>query len=845
MGKASRLKAERRRLRKAQMAEAAGPESPRPRRARRRTGSFLTAADLRSDFPYHVALGILSLAALVVGSYYPALMAGFIWDDVIFSEAKPVMEWSGLRDIWFAPKSLEKEAHYWPVVFTSFWLEHKLWGLEPAGYHAVNILLQLTNTLILWRLLLRLGVPGAWLVAAVFAVHPLHVESVAWAIERKDLLSGLFYMAAVLAWLRFVEDGHVGRYLLALGLFVVSLLSKTVTVTLPAALLILHWWKRGRVTFDDGLRLLPFFVIGLAITYADISYYMSREIVDFSYTLVERALIAAQALWFYVGKILWPLGLAVIYPHWDVGVANPVAWGYLAAAVALAAALWWGRRRFGRGPLAGALFFLVTLSPVLGFIDFGYMQFSFVADRFQYLAGIGVLAVLIGAAAHWAGNWPEMARRGAWAAALAVVVGLGALSWQQARIYRDEITFFNHIISYNPEALDVYHNLGKAYQDAGLYEEALEAARTAIRHRPDFGGAYGNLGLALKHLGRLQEAEDALRRGWEINPRIATVMQNLAEVLRLQGRYEESLVWYDKVIELDHDFVLAHAAKGDALHVLGRNEEALATLKKALALQPDMGQANVMHFLIGEVEQRLGRTEAAIRHYRQSLHLDPSLMKARMGLLNLLALEQRHAEVEQQIQVLQSLGQGDLGKLHVADTLREQGQYDQAIEWYDRTIEQNPGIMHAYAGRGGALFDLGRHEEVLDSMGRALALQPDSKTVPILRSIMGQAAQELGREEEAAEQYERALQVDPHHETSLELLALVRFKQERYEEALKLYQTHAELYPDKAYTHVNKGITLFRLGRNDEARESLETGLSLDPTLGMAQTVLDLIRKSP
>ena len=845
MGKASRGKAEKRRLKEAQTAEAVRPDDPAPVQARRKAGSFLTVADPRSDFPYHIALGILLLVALVVGSYYPALMAGFIWDDVIFSETRPVKEWSGLWDIWFAPTSLEKEGHYWPVVFTSFWLEHKLWGMEPAGYHAVNILLQLANTLVLWRLLLRLGVPGAWLIAAVFAVHPLHVESVAWVIERKDLLSGLFYMTAVLAWLRFMEDGRGGRYLLALGLFVVSLLSKTVVVTLPAALLILHWWKRGRVTFDDGLRLLPFFVIGLAITYADISYYMSREIVDFGYTLVERVLIAAQALWFYVGKILWPLDLAVIYPHWDVGVANPVAWGYLAAAVALAAALWWGRRRFGRGPLAGALFFLVTLSPVLGFIDFGYMQFSFVADRFQYLAGIGVLAVLIGAAAHWAGSWPEMARRGAWGAALVVVVGLAALSWQQARIYHDEITFFSHIISYNPDARDVYHNLGKAYHDTGRIEEALEAARMAVEKRPDFGGAHGNLGLAFKRLGRLDEAEDVLRRGQKIDPRDASVMQNLAEVVRQQGRHEEAIEWYDKVIKRNRKYALAYAGRGDALNYLRRYDEANASLKKALTLQPDMPQADMIHALAGETAGRLDRPEEALWHYRQALQIAPGEMKIHASMLSLLAKQQRHAEVEQHLQILQERGLDNAKELQIiAEVFRKNGQHEQALKWYNRILDQDPGYVQAYAGRADSLFHLKRYEGAIKSAGRAIALQPDMPTVPAIRLLMGRAAQELGREEEAVEQYEHALQANPHFESALDRLAMTRFHQERYEEALELYQTHTEVTPDNARAYTNKGVVLYKLGRNDEAQESLEHAISLDPTEEMAQTVLDLIGKS-
>ena len=267
------------------------------------------------------------------------------------------------------------------------------------------MLLHLLNSLLVWRLLLRLAVPGAWVAAAVFAAHPTHVESVAWIIERKDVLSGLFYLTAVLVWLRFLEQPRPWRYGLALLLFAAGLLSKSIVVTLPAALLIVQWWKEGRIAVRDLQRVAPFFLVALLITAVDLSSIGSRHSL-LDYSLPERMLVASRALWFYAGKLAWPTDLAVIYPRWDISLGDPWAWLYLAGATALAATLWFMRHRVGRGPLAGALFFAVTLSPVLGFVNHGYMKYSFVADRFQYLAGIGVIAVLIGAAVHGAGRLP-------------------------------------------------------------------------------------------------------------------------------------------------------------------------------------------------------------------------------------------------------------------------------------------------------------------------------------------------------------------------------------------------------------------------------------------------------
>ena len=843
MGKASRSKAERRRLRETQAAEAVVQQVPPPAAPTSRSlASLFTPNGPESDFPAPIGLGALLLALLVVVSYYPALMAGFIWDDVIFTSAKPVLEWSGIWDIWSNPRSLKLEGHYWPVVYTSFWLEHKLWGLDATGYHATNILLQGVNTLLLWRLMWRLAVPGAWLIAAVFAVHPLHVESVAWVIERKDLLSGAFYLAAALAWLRFMETPRLRNYFTAMGLFVASLLSKTVTVTFPAAVLVLIWWKRGRVTVRDGLWLLPFFAVGLLFAFGDTAYYASREPLDLDYSFVERLQIAAHALWFYVGKLLWPADLAVIYPFWEVGAERLAEWGYVVAAAGVLAGLWQARGRIGRGPLAAALFYGVTLSPVLGFVDFGYMQFSFVADRFQYLAGIGVLGMLIGSGVHAAGRLPAGARKGALGAALLGIAVLAALSWKQSHIYHDEITFFSHVVAHNPQGRDAYHNLGKALQDVGRMEEALEAARTAVAQRPDFAGAYGNLGLALKHFDRLDEAEDVLRRGVEADPKNKNVLLNLGEVIRQQGRQEESLQWYDAVLRRDRDYALAYAGKGDALFVLGRYDEATGNLKKALALTPDMPQAPLMHVLLGDAARELDRFGEAERQYRNALHIEPGLFRAHTSLASLLIDRGSLDEADRHLQNvhMQYPDHAD-GLQSIAELFRKREQYEKALGWYDAVFEADRDYTQGYAGKGDALFRLGRYEEAIKSLGRAIALEPGMSTVTALRVLIGEAHQKLGQLEEALVQYELVLADDPDHSSAIDRLAMVRYEQGRLEESLELYRRHIRLDPGNANAHSNLGVVLYRMGRSGEAREALEHALSLDPSTSMARTVLDLI----
>ena len=655
-------------------------------------------------------LAFLVLGLLVVVSYLPAMLwGGFVWDDKILTNAEPIQEVSGLWQIWFSPSAIGEEGHYWPLVYTTFWLEHKLWGFDPTGYHIVNVLLHLANTLLVWHILRRLAVPGTWMVAAVFAVHPLHVESVAWVIERKDVLSGLFYLAAVLAWMRFVEQPRLRRYAWSLVLYAAALLSKSIAVTLPVALLIWHWWQQGRVTSTDLLRLVPFGVVGLVITVGDLSFYQSVEPLSLGYSLTERTLIAARALWFYAGKLLWPSELAVIYPLWDIRVSDPLAWGYLAAAVTLVVVLWHFRRQLGRGPLAGALFFVVTLSPVLGFVDYGYMQFAFVADRFQYLAGIGFMAVVIGSAAYGVRRLSGLWQKGALGIGVVVLVVLGLLTWRQASIYRDNETLHRHIIALNPQARDAHLNLGIILYNQGRYEEALDAARIAVEQRPDYSRTHANLGAALNELGRYEEAELHLRRAIALNPQEWHAHLNLGEASYKQARHEEALEATRVVIEQAPYLSEAYANLGVILKALGRYDEAIDALAQAAVLDSASPQAAELHVHMGQAAQKNGQPEAAAGYYIQALELDPHHAQALHWLAMLRAKQQR---------------------------------FDEALELFQQLIDIDPNDATAHGDMGLVLFYLGRSAEALQSFDQALSLDPTLENARANRTTLLEAMEE-------------------------------------------------------------------------------------------------------
>ncbi len=349
--------------------------------------------------------GTIVIIAACLLAYMPAMRAGFVWDDDQYVTNNELLAApDGLWHIWFTTDS---PSQYFPLTYTSFRLDYDLWKLNPAGYHITNIILHTANALLVWLLLRRLTIPSAWLAAVIFALHPVHVESVAWISERKNVLMVFFALLSILAWVDFAERSRNLQpsrnfYILSMLLYVLALAAKSTACTVPATLLLVLWLKNIPLNWKRWLQIAPFLLVGLASGLLTVWWEMHHQGTKFArldLSLIDRFLIAGRALWFYIAKLIWPVNLAFSYPKWKIDANDPLQYSWLVACFAAAFALWYWRKKVGRGTIAAIVFFAATLSPVIGFISLYTFVYTYVADHYQYFASIGPIALVAAAGA--------------------------------------------------------------------------------------------------------------------------------------------------------------------------------------------------------------------------------------------------------------------------------------------------------------------------------------------------------------------------------------------------------------------------------------------------------------
>jgi tetratricopeptide (TPR) repeat protein len=693
----------------------------------------------------------LAVAGAVALAYMPVYHAGYIWDDDAHVTRPELMSLQGLWRIWF---ELGATQQYYPVLHSAFWLEHWVLGSGAMGYHVVNVALHATVAclfaVVLKRVLgegrsilanfptrqtdpaaslkpkanIRIGSglapvkPAAaigsaagslaadrnplcgveWLAALLFAVHPVCVESVAWISEQKNTLSAVFYLLAAWLYLEWRNTGSSRKrlYVWATAGFVLALLAKSVTATLPGGLLVVLWWRQRKLSWRaDVCPLLPWFAAGISAglftAWVEHSAIGAKG-AQFDFSWSQRCLIAGRAAFFYLGKLLWPTHLSFIYPRWPVGAQPFWLWVYPAAALASLTVLVFARR--ARGLLAASLYFLGTLFPALGFVNVYPFVFSFVADHFQYLASLGFFSIL---AAGW-GLWNRAAaaergtgpgrpiggvgRRLPIAAAAGAVAILGSMTWNQCRAYRNQETLYTATLRENPDCWLAHDNLGVVLEQEGRTDEAIAHYRKALILKPDYPEGYNNLGNALARIGRRSEAIDQYARALSVRPGFAVAEFDWGNALGDSGRYAEAAIHYGNALRLRHEYpeaeyrlasalansgkigeALAHYARaialrpdyaeaeanlGLALAMLGRADESRAHIDRAVRLKPDYAEA---HAYLGFVLAKLGRPEAAVAEFKAALRLNPRDADVHFQLASALKALGRFSEAAEELQM--------------------------------------------------------------------------------------------------------------------------------------------------------------------------------------------------
>ena len=553
------------------------------------------------------ALGATLIVLVTFAVYWPVLRGKFVWDDLVLVKKNPLLTGEHtLGSIWFQGD--------FPLATVGFWIQHLLWGDNPAGYHAVNIVLHAVNALLVWRVLARLKVCGAWLAALIFAVHPVCVASAAWISELKNTLSLVFFLLSFLWYLRFEDQTAEARgqraegnpltsdhrfptsryYWLSLGAFLLALLSKTSTVMLPVVLLAGAWWRRGRVAKSDWLAATPHFALATAFSLMTIwfqSLAIGSETVQ-TEDFPGRLAGAGWAVWFYLGKALLPVHLSMIYPRREIA-ATTVSLLPSLLLVASLGVCWWFRRGRGRAALFALGCFTVTLFPVLGFFDMYFMVFSRVSDHFQYLPLI-CIAALVAAALHTA-----LPKKVLWLVAVALIAALGVLTVQRARVFATDEGLWMNTLARNPAAWNAHNNLGCIRAEQSQWDEALRHFETSLK----------------------------------LNPRNTKALVNLGKFRAAEKKYTEAEAHFQAALKIKPDDADAQAQYGSMLAGIGRNEEAAAHLREAARLRPEIET----RLELAAVYRAAGKIREAIEQCRQALRAKPDQPEALSNLAWLLA----------------------------------------------------------------------------------------------------------------------------------------------------------------------------------------------------------------
>ena len=656
-------------------------------------------------------------------------------DDSLVTNNRLISDSNGLYRFWSTTEAMD----YWPATNSTFWLQWRLWGMSPTGYHLTNLILHILESLLIWIILRKLSIPGAFLAAMIFAVHPVNVESVAWISQRKETMAMLFFLLSILWYIKAdMPTASVGMapiislstssyistlslwYCLSLAAFVLAMLSKGSAAVLPALLLGIVWYLRP-LTRRDLARISPFFAVAVLLAAVDMWFqtHGSGEQLR-NADFMQRLLGAGGVIWFYIYKALLPLDLVFIYSQWQIHVDKLLWWLPLIMAVIVTALFWWYRNGWARPLVFAWGFFCVALVPVMGLINVGFMKHSLVADHYQHISLIGVIVL---AAAGWS-SWRQRQRGHnrsvANSAAAIAVCTLAFLTWRQSALYCDAMTLYQATLKKNPDCWMAHDNLGNALFGAGRTKQAIEQYEQALELNPDDPATHSNMGNALLQTGRTREAIEHCEKAILLRPNFPEAHNNLGNALVHAGRVEEGIKHYEQAVQLNPEYVKAHYNLGNALLQAGRFSEAADHFQQALKLRPDLAE---IHNNLGTILEKTGQPREAIEHYQQALRLKPDFAIAHFNLGNAFEAVGEHQKAAEQFQQALVLKHDDPeAHFNLGNSLVHMGRLQEAIDHYRQAVRLKPGYINAYSNLALIYANLGQSSEAIAAAQKALEL---------------------------------------------------------------------------------------------------------------------------
>jgi tetratricopeptide (TPR) repeat protein len=778
----------------------------------------------------------LALAAITFAVFGQTLSHQFInFDDDRYVYKNPVVD-QGVTFKGFVWAFTSIDSDNWhPLTWLSHMLDCQLYGLNPAGHHLTNVLLH-TATVIALFLILREMTGALWrsaFVAAVFAIHPLRVESVAWVAERKDVLSGLFFMLTLGAYLHYARKAwSLARYSLVAFLFALGLMSKPMLVTLPLVLLLLDYWPLQRMESQRLSRLIlekiPFLALSAAACVATL---LAQKIAvhwgeAFPVSLlVENALVACVI---YLRQMIYPAGLAVFHPFphhglpfWEVALAVTLLTGLSAVA--------WGWRRRQPWLLVGWLWYLLMLVPVIGIIQVGGQAH---ADRYTYLPQTGIYMGLTWLATDYALKW-QIKRTTLGCLMMGTILVLMACAWQETGYWRNSETLWTRTLDCTTDNDLAHYNLGVALGQKEQFKDALVQYQSALKINPGYLDAQVNLGALLLKIGRVDDAIAVLQHTLQFAPGYAPAHHHLGNALLRKGRVDDAIAEYQKALQTRPDYAEAHNNLGNALLQKGRTDEAISHYQQALDAAPDYAEAC---YNLGNALQQKGQLDQAIAYFQKAVQIKPDLPEAHFYLGEAFLKKGKADEAMIEFQQALRFKPNDAdAEVNLGIALLQKGKVDASIRQFQDALQINPGLAAAHYNLGHALLQKGRVDEAIAQYQQELSITTNNADA---HYNLATALLQKGRVDEAISQYQTALRINPEYADAHLNLGNLLLQSGKVDEAISQYQKALKINPNNVKAQNNLGTACLRMGRTEEAVSQYEKALQIDPSYAEAHVNL-------